>query len=112
MDCQRKNPGVSKVSDFKEQHNEPVVKNQKVCTVDVQQTGKLLTDCHKAICVGDAYTVLQSNVQSQLRDLQKAADIKYARMWNIFSREECYNEKKDVISVKSIRYWTSFWKTI
>lgn len=53
-----------------------------------------MTDCHKAICVGDAYTVLQSNVQSQLRDLQKAADIKYARMWNIFSREECYNEKK------------------
>ena len=66
---------------------------KKVCTVDVQQTGKLLTDCHKAICVGDAYTVLQSDVQSQLRDLQKAADIKYARMWNIFSREECYNEK-------------------
>lgn len=85
---------IKKYLIFKEQHNEPVVKNQKVCTVDVQQTGKLLTDCHKAICVGDAYTVLQSNVQSQLRDLQKAADIKYARMWNIFSREECYNEKK------------------
>lgn len=85
---------IKKYLIFKEQHNEPVVKNQKVCTVDVQQTGKLLTDCHKAICVGDAYTVLQSNVQSQLRDLQKAADIKYARMWNIFSREECYNGKK------------------
>ena len=85
---------IKKYLIFKEQHNEPVVKNQKVCTVDVQQTGKLLTDCHKAICVGDAYTVLQSNVQSQLRDLQKAADIKYARMWNIFSREECYNENK------------------
>lgn len=85
---------IKKYLIFKEQHNEPVVKNQKVCTVDVQQTGKLLTDCHKAICVGDAYTVLQSDVQSQLRDLQKAADIKYARMWNIFSREECYNEKK------------------
>lgn len=84
---------IKKYLIFKEQHNEPVVKNQKVCTVDVQQTGKLLTDCHKAICVGDAYTVLQSDVQSQLRDLQKAADIKYARMWNIFSREECYNEK-------------------
>lgn len=85
---------IKKYLIFKEQHNEPVVKNQKVCTVDVQQTGKLLTDCHKAICVGDAYTVLQSDVQSQLRDLQKATDIKYARMWNIFSREECYNEKK------------------
>ena len=85
---------IKKYLIFKEQHNEPVVKNQKVCTEDVQQTGKLLTDCHKAICVGDAYTVLQSNVQSQLRDLQKAADIKYARMWNIFSREECYNGKK------------------
>lgn len=85
---------IKKYLIFKEQHNEPVVKNQKVCTVDVQQTGKLLTDCHKAICVGDAYTVLQSNVQSQLRDLQKAEDIKYARMWNIFSREECYNGKK------------------
>lgn len=85
---------IKKYLIFKEQHNEPVVKNQKVCTVDVQQTGKLLTDCHKAICVGDAYTVLQSNVQSQLRDLQKAADIKYARMWNIFSKEECYNGKK------------------
>ena len=84
---------IKKYLIFKEQHNEPVVKNQKVCTVDVQQTGKLLTDCHKAICVGDAYTVLQSDVQSQLRDIQKAADIKYARMWNIFSREECYNEK-------------------
>lgn len=74
---------IKKYLIFKEQHNEPVVKNQKVCTVDVQQTGKLLTDCHKAICVGDAYTVLQSNVQSQLRDLQKAADIKYARIGDV-----------------------------
>ena len=55
---------------------------------------KLLTDCHKAICVGDAYTVLQSNVQSQLRDLQKAADIKYARMWNIFPEKNVITEKR------------------
>ena len=30
---------IKKYLIFKEQHNEPVVKNQKVCTVDVQQTG-------------------------------------------------------------------------
>lgn len=79
---------------FKEQKNEPAAKNRKVCSVDVKQTGKELSDCHKAICVGDAYTILQSDVQNQLKDLQKSAGIKYIRIWNIFSREECYNEKE------------------
>ena len=79
---------------FKEQQNEPVIKNQRTCAVDVTQTGRKLSDCHKAICIGDAYTVLQSDVQNQLKDLQKSAGIKYVRIWNIFSREECYNEKE------------------
>ena len=79
---------------YKEDQNELEVENQKICFVDVSQKGSKLSSCNKAICVGNAYMILQSDVQKQLKDIQKATGIKYVRIWNIFSKEVGYNEGK------------------
>lgn len=67
---------------------------EKVIHIDTEKEISRLSDCSKAVCIGDAYTILQSEVQKQLKDLQSASGIRYARIWNIFSKEECFNEKE------------------
>lgn len=78
---------------FKEDQREPEARNKKSCVVDTEVQIGTLSQSSKAVCVGDAYKILQSDVQSQLGDLQSEAGIQYVRIWNVFSREECYSEE-------------------
>lgn len=85
---------IQKYLQYKEHDLEVPRGTEKSCVVDITRPGEKLSMCTRAICVGDAYAVLQSDVQKQLKDIKSAAGIEYARIWNIFSREECYNEKE------------------
>lgn len=53
-----------------------------------------LTDCNKAISIGDGYLLLQSEAQHQVEKIQKQTGVKYARIWNILSKEYCFSEKE------------------
>lgn len=77
---------------YKEEQDQPEAGEEKISIIDTKNKGTRLSGCGKAICVGDAYTILQSDVQKQLRDIKNTAGIEYARIWNIFSSEECYSE--------------------
>lgn len=79
---------------YKERENEPEVRQKETGVIDASVEGRKLSSCSKAVCVGDAYTILHSDVQNQLKDLRSTGGIRYVRIWNIFSREECYDEKK------------------
>lgn len=85
---------IQKYLQYKEQETEEEKGTENICTLDIRKPGKPLSHCSRAICVGDAYTILQSDVQKQLKDIQSGTGIEYVRIWNIFSREECYNEKE------------------
>lgn len=76
------------------EEKEPEVKSVKSSVIDTKKEGNMLSDSYKNICIGEAYKILQSDVQNQIIELKEATGIHYARIWNIFSREECFNEKE------------------
>lgn len=76
------------------EEKEPEVNSVKISVIDTKKEGSLLSDSYKNICIGEAYKILQSDVQNQIIELKEATGIHYARIWNIFSREECFNEKE------------------
>lgn len=80
--------------ELRKEEQEPDASTVKTAVIDTKQKGSVLSEGYKSICVGEAYKILQSDVQSQMKELKEAADIQYARIWNLFSREECFNEKE------------------
>jgi beta-xylosidase/AraC-like DNA-binding protein len=80
--------------ELRKEEQEPDVSTVKIAVIDTKQKGSVLSEGYKSICVGEAYKILQLDVQSQMKELKEAADIQYARIWNFFSREECFNEKE------------------
>lgn len=85
---------IQRYLQYKEHEEEPKTGREDVCIIDVLQSGKKFSSCSRAICVGDAYMILQSDVQKQLKDIKSSSGIQYVRIWNVFSRDECYNEKE------------------
>lgn len=73
---------------------EPDVKSSRVSIIDVSKKGRALSDSYKSICIGEAYSLLQSDVQEQVKEMYESSGIQYARIWNLFSKEECYSEKE------------------
>lgn len=67
---------------------------EKLCVVDAEEEGRKLSENHRSICIGEAYSLLQSDVQNQVKDIGKAAGIRYARIWNLFQMEEGSGEKE------------------
>lgn len=76
---------------YREQKQEVAAKEGRVCRMDVTKYEKMRGIASRAICVGDAYTILQSEVQEQLREIKRKTGFRYARIWNILSREECFD---------------------
>ncbi len=68
--------------------------DQKQCYVDIMKEAGELNAGFRAICIGEAYHILQSDVQMQLKDIQSAIGIKYVRIWNILSKKECFVSKE------------------
>lgn len=69
-------------------------KRERVCEVDVQHYGPVNHIACNAVNIGDAYTILQSEVQNQIREIRRKTGIRYARIWNLLSREDCFDEEK------------------
>lgn len=69
-------------------------KNFQRCEADAEIYESRNTIWYKAINVGEAYSLLQSEVQNQLREIQRETGMAYARIWNLLSRENCFDERK------------------
>lgn len=67
---------------------------QQICAAAVDCYEIQNADWRQAVNVGEAYTLLQSEVQNQLIQIQKETGMVYARIWNLFSWEQCMDEKE------------------
>lgn len=51
------------------------------------------TSCtYRACNIGDVYSILQSDVQEQIKLIKKRTGMQYIRIWNILSKEYCFDE--------------------
>lgn len=85
---------IQKYLRLREHQNEADIKHKKSYTFDVSKVIEPLSPTGRAVCLGDVYSLLRSDVQRQMKELKQAAGIRYVRVWNIFSREACYDEKR------------------
>lgn len=67
---------------------------QQICTTDVNHYEIQNVDWIQAVNVGEAYTLLQSEVQKQFIQIQEETGMVYARIWNLLSWEQCMDEKE------------------
>ena len=79
---------------FRAHKENPQSTREQVYIINAGNVMDTLTDCNKAISIGDGYLLLQSEAQHQVEKIQKQTGIKYARIWNILSREYCFSEKE------------------
>lgn len=79
---------------FRAQKENPQSTRKKEYIINARNVKDTLTDCSKAISIGDGYLLLQSEAQHQVEKIQKQTGVKYARIWNILSREYCFSEKE------------------
>lgn len=79
---------------FRAHKENPQSTRKKEYIINAGNVKDTLTDCSKAISIGDGYLLLQSEAQHQVEKIQKQIGVKYARIWNILSREYCFSEKE------------------
>lgn len=89
-----KNRYILEYLKYKEQKKEPEVKNEKMCTADAQCYVSCDLMWNKAVNVGEAYALLQSEVQNQLLEIQRETGMVYARIWNLLTQDICLDEKE------------------
>ena len=79
---------------LRENRQEPEVKKFHRCEADanVYESRDMLWN--KAVNVGEAYSILQSEVQNQLREIRRETGMVYARIWNVLDRENCFDERE------------------
>lgn len=65
---------------------------EQVCTADAGRYEIPNVLWKQGVNVGEAYTLLQSEAQNQLIQIQRETGMVYARIWNLFSREQCMEE--------------------
>ena len=79
---------------FKEKGETPEISNEELCEVNEIRTDRKITGSFRACSIGDAYSLLQSEVQNQVRQLKKQTGMRYIRIWNILSRDYCFDENE------------------
>ena len=79
---------------LKRQEEDIEIKDILISNIDASNIIGETSGFGKAIVLGDAYSILQSDVQDQLKDLQQITGIRYVKIWNIFSGENSFLEKK------------------
>lgn len=68
------------------------ISEEELCDICADQIGKNVSDSFKSCNIGDAYSVLQSEVQEQIKMIKKWTGMRHMRIWNILSKEYCFDE--------------------
>lgn len=77
---------------YRDEPQRPEADHVLICYADTAKPDSYTNPGIRGICAGKMYTVLHSDVQKQLIEIQKETGIEYVRMWDIFSEEHCYSE--------------------
>lgn len=77
---------------YRQKDGEPDANEEYICTADVLNPVEYINPGIRGICIGKAYSILHSDVQRQLIEIQKAIRIQYIRIWDIYSSEHCYSK--------------------
>ena len=80
---------------YRENPQEEKTKYERVCEADGSQYQPMNHIASNAISIGDAYSLLQSDVQKQVLEIQKKTGIKYARIWNLLSKKDCFDGRQE-----------------
>ena len=78
---------------FRTHKENPQSTREKEYVINAKKVKETLSACSKAINIGDGYLLLQSEAQQQVERIQKQIGVKYARIWNILSKEHCFSKK-------------------
>ena len=81
---------------FREQKENVLSKTEENVEADANTVIEEFTDYCKALNLGDVYLLMQSEVQEQIKKIQHNLKIEYIRVWNIFSKEHCLNDKQEL----------------
>jgi beta-xylosidase/AraC-like DNA-binding protein len=79
---------------YRKEEKEPEIKTEYQIRVDTRECLKRNATWKKAVNVGEAYLLLRSEVQKQLLEIHMETGVEYARIWNLFSNEHCFDERK------------------
>lgn len=79
---------------YKEQKKEENEKNYVVCKADAKQIISRAAVWKRAVNIGEAYALLQSQVQNQLLEICHETGMEYVRIWNLLSEETFFDENK------------------
>lgn len=70
----------------------PEVSSEELCDVYADKSEKHTSCTYRACNIGDVYSILQSDVQEQIKLIKKRTGMQYIRIWNILSKEYCFDE--------------------
>ncbi len=79
---------------YKEEKKEAEEKNCIICRADAKQIISRAVVWKRAVNIGEAYALLQAEVQNQLLEISNETGIEYVRIWNLLSEESFFEEKE------------------
>lgn len=79
---------------FREEKGLPEPDREHLCEADAVCYKKMEHVASRAVNIGDAYLILQSEVQNQLKEIRKNTGLCYVRIWNLLCRENCFDGQK------------------
>lgn len=86
--------------EYREKQEAVVIENESIIETDVKKYCSRNRLYNKAVNVGEAFLLLQSEVQNQIREIHRETGVVYARIWNLLSEQyemdegEGYNFRK------------------
>lgn len=90
----QKQQQIHEFLEYRRTQNDSEEKLVHECRADVEVSCKRNEFFNNAVNVGEAYLLLQSEVQNQLREIRQETGMKYVRIWNVFSKEICGEGKQ------------------
>lgn len=79
---------------YRAEKDNPQVKDLHFCEADAQIFQKQNKDVSRAINVGNAYLLLQSEIQDRILEIKNETGMKYVRMWNVLTEENCMDDRE------------------
>lgn len=79
---------------FRAEKNCPQAKELHFCEADAQISQEYRKNLSRAINVGNAYLLLQSEIQDRILEIKNDTGMKYVRMWNVLTEENCVDDRE------------------
>ena len=96
--------------EYRDRPDRPETEEEVVCYADTSRPDSYTNPGVRGICAGKAYTILHSDVQRQLVEIQEETGVEYVRMWDVFQKNTA-TARECATSTSWIRSLTFCWRT-